>query len=151
MWLQKVKVRQFKSVHLNRVALAWVCHDRACLGKQNIGMQQKYLHLQEVTILQNECKAMASIKHYQPLSTNMLDIIIIMGVIIVIIIIVYNCVTQLTLYTLDKLSSPLFCCLCVCVLGIDNTCQISTFSNIYRHTSPLLTLYHLIPSSTNLY
>ena len=29
--------------------------------------------------------------------------------------------------------------------------QISTFSNIYRHKSPLLTLYHLIPSSTNLY
>ena len=29
--------------------------------------------------------------------------------------------------------------------------QISTFSNIYRHTSPLLTLYHLIPSITNLY
>ena len=29
--------------------------------------------------------------------------------------------------------------------------QISTFSNIYRHTSPLLTMYHLIPSSTNLY
>ena len=26
---------------------------------------------------------------------------------------------------------------------------ISTFSNIYRHTSPLLILYHLIPSSTN--
>ena len=39
MWLQKVKVRQFKSVHLNRVALAWVCHDRACLGKQNIGIE----------------------------------------------------------------------------------------------------------------
>ena len=29
--------------------------------------------------------------------------------------------------------------------------QISTFSNIHRHTSPLLTMYHLIPSSTNLY
>ena len=29
--------------------------------------------------------------------------------------------------------------------------QISTFSNIYRHTSPLLTMYHLISSSTNLY
>ena len=128
MWLQKVKVRQFKSVHLNRVALAWVCHDRACLGKQNIWMQQKYLHLQEVAILQNECKAMASIKHYQPLSTNMLDIIIIMGVIIVIIIIVYNCVTQLKLYTLDKLSSPLFCCLCVCVCQASITPdQISTF------------------------
>ena len=39
--------------------------------------------------MQNECKAMASIKHYQPLSTNMLDIIIIMGVIIVIIIILF--------------------------------------------------------------
>ena len=65
--------------------------------------------------MQNQCKAMASIKHYQTLSTNMLDIIIILGVIIVIIIIVYNCVTQLKLYTLDKLSNPLFCCLCVCV------------------------------------
>ena len=29
--------------------------------------------------------------------------------------------------------------------------QISTFFNMYRHTSPLLTLYHLIPISTNLY
>ena len=29
--------------------------------------------------------------------------------------------------------------------------QISTFSNLYRHSSPLLTLYHPIPSSTNLY
>ena len=29
--------------------------------------------------------------------------------------------------------------------------HISTFSNIFRHTGPLLTLYHLIPSSTNLY
>ena len=29
--------------------------------------------------------------------------------------------------------------------------QVSTFSNIYRHTSPLLTLYHLIPNITNLY
>ena len=29
--------------------------------------------------------------------------------------------------------------------------QISTFSNIYRHKSPILTLYQLIPSSTNLY
>ena len=29
--------------------------------------------------------------------------------------------------------------------------QISTMSNIYRHTSHLPTLYHLIPSSTNLY
>ena len=29
--------------------------------------------------------------------------------------------------------------------------QISAFSNIYRHTSPFLTLYHLTPSSTNLY
>ena len=29
--------------------------------------------------------------------------------------------------------------------------QISTFSNIYRHKSTLLTQYHLIPSSTKLY
>ena len=39
-------------------------------------------------------------------------------------------------------------CLSVCLVTPD---QISTFSNIYRHTSPLLTLYHLIPSSINLY
>ena len=32
-----------------------------------------------------------------------------------------------------------------------STDQIFTFSNIYRHTSPLLTMYHLISSSTNLY
>ena len=29
--------------------------------------------------------------------------------------------------------------------------QISTFSNIYRHTSPMLTLYHVIPSSASFY
>ena len=29
--------------------------------------------------------------------------------------------------------------------------QISTFSNIYRHTSPRLTLYHVIPSSASFY
>ena len=61
-----------------------------------------------------------------------------------------NCVTQLKLYTVDKLSSPTFCCLCVCEASVTPN-QISTFSNIYRHTNPLLTLYHLISSSTNLY
>ena len=31
------------------------------------------------------------------------------------------CVTQLKLYTLGKLSSPIFCCLSVCLWGIGNT------------------------------
>ena len=62
-----------------------------------------------------------------------------------------NCVTQLKLYTGDKLSSSIFCCLWVSVWGIGNTQPNLHFSNIYRHTSPLLTLYHLKPSSTNLY
>ena len=62
----------------------------------------------------------------------------------------YYCVTQLMLYTGDKLSSTIFCCLSVCQASVTPD-QISTFSNIYRHTSPLLTMYHLIPSSTNLY
>ena len=60
-----------------------------------------------------------------------------------------NCVTQLKLDTVEKLSSSIFCCLCVCEASVTPD-QISTFSNIYRHTSPLLTLYHLISSSTNL-
>ena len=60
-----------------------------------------------------------------------------------------NCVTQLMLYTGDKLSSTIFC-LWVCQASVTPD-QISTFSNIYRHTSPLLTMYHLISSSTNLY
>ena len=41
-------------------------------------------------------------------------------------------------------------CQCVCQASVTPD-QISTFSNIYRHTSPLLTMYHLISSSTNLY
>ena len=60
------------------------------------------------------------------------------------------CVTQLKLYTVYKLSSAIFCCLYVCQASITPD-QISTFSIIYRHTSPFLTLYHLTPSSTNLY
>ena len=56
----------------------------------------------------------------------------------------------LKLYTFDKLSSSIFCCLWVCQASVTPD-QISTFSNIYRHTSPLLTLYHLISNSTNLY
>ena len=60
------------------------------------------------------------------------------------------CVTQLMLYTGDKLSSSIFCCLWVCQASVSPD-QISTFSNIYRHTSPLLTMYHLIWSSTKLY
>ena len=49
-----------------------------------------------------------------------------------------NCVTQLKLYTLDKLSSTIFCCLCVCEWGIGNTRPNLHFSNVYRHKSPLL-------------
>ena len=41
-------------------------------------------------------------------------------------------------------------CQCVCQASVSPD-QISTFSNIYRHTSPLLTIYHPISSSTNLY
>ena len=63
---------------------------------------------------------------------------------------IWYCVTQLMLYTGDKLSSPIFWCLCVCEASVTPD-QISTFSNIYRHSSPLLTMYHLIASSTNLY
>ena len=62
----------------------------------------------------------------------------------------WYCVTQLKLYTLDKLCSTIFCWLWVCEASVSPD-QISTFSNIYRHTSPLLTMYHLISSSTNLY
>ena len=40
--------------------------------------------------------------------------------------------------------------MCVCEATVTPD-QISPFSNIYRHTSPLTTLYHLITSSTNLY
>ena len=60
----------------------------------------------------------------------------------------FHCVTQLMLYTGDKLSSPIFT-LWVCEASVSPN-QISTFSNVYRHTSPLLTMYHLISSSTNL-
>ena len=63
---------------------------------------------------------------------------------------VKNCVTQLMLYTGEKLSSTIFWCLSVCEASVSPD-QISTFYNIYRHTSPLLTMYHLIASSTNLY
>ena len=60
------------------------------------------------------------------------------------------CVTQLKLHTVDKLSSSIFCCLSVCQASVSPD-QISTFSNIYRHTSPMLTLYHVIPSSASFY
>ena len=53
-----------------------------------------------------------------------------------------NCVTQLKLDTVEKLSSSIFCCLCVCEASVTPD-QISTFSNIYRHTSPLLTQYNI--------
>ena len=62
-----------------------------------------------------------------------------------------NCVTQLKLYTLCKLSSPIFCCLCVSLSGIGNTRSSFRIFNIYRHKSTLLTQYHLIPSITKLY
>ena len=61
-----------------------------------------------------------------------------------------HCVTQLKLYTGYKLSSTIFCCLWVCEASVSPD-QISTFSNIYRHTSPMLTLYHVIPSSASFY
>ena len=61
-----------------------------------------------------------------------------------------HCVTQLKLDTGEKLSSTIFCCLCVSEASVSPD-QISTFSNIYRHTSPLLTQYNLILSSTELY
>jgi len=51
----------------------------------------------------------------------------------------WHCVTQLMLYTGEKLSSSIFWCLWVCQASVTPS-QISTFSNIYRHTSPLLTL-----------
>ena len=60
-----------------------------------------------------------------------------------------DCVTQLKLDTVEKLSSSIFCLWVWQALVSPD--QISTFSNIYRHTSPLLTMYHLISSSTNLY
>ena len=53
-----------------------------------------------------------------------------------------NCVTQLKLDTVEKLSSSIFCCLCVCEASVTPD-QISTFSNIYRHTSTLLTQYNI--------
>ena len=56
------------------------------------------------------------------------------------------CVTQLKLYTLHKLSSTIFCCLWVSEWVSQasvSTYQISTFSNIYRHTSNLLTQYNI--------
>ena len=50
-----------------------------------------------------------------------------------------------TLILYKELSSPIFqSCLSVCQASV-TTDQISTSSYIYRHTSPLLTLYHLIP------
>ena len=58
----------------------------------------------------------------------------------------FHCVTQLKLDTGEKLSSTIFCCLCVSEASVSPD-QISTFSNIYRHTSPLLTQYNLILSS----
>ena len=54
----------------------------------------------------------------------------------------FNCVTQLKLDTVENLSSSIFCCLCVCEASVTPD-QMSTFSNIYRHTSPLLTQYNI--------
>ena len=58
----------------------------------------------------------------------------------------WSCVTQLKLYTLYKLSSSIFYCLSVSQSVSEASVspdQISTFSNIYRHTSPLLTQYNI--------
>ena len=52
----------------------------------------------------------------------------------------FYCVTQLKLYTVDKLSSPIFCCLYVCQ-GSVTPDQISNFSNIYWQTSTLMIQY----------
>ena len=49
-----------------------------------------------------------------------------------------HCVTQLKLYTLDKLSSTVFCCPCECLWGIGDTLLNLHFFNIYRHKSPFL-------------
>ena len=60
--------------------------------------------------------------------------------------IVANCVTQLKLDTGEKLSSSIFYCLSVSQSVSEASVspdQISTFSNIYRHTSPLLTQYNI--------
>ena len=57
-----------------------------------------------------------------------------------------NCVTQLKLDTGEKLSSSIFCCLSVSQSVSEASVspdQISTFSNIYRHTSTLLTQYNI--------
>ena len=53
-----------------------------------------------------------------------------------------NCVTQHKFHIFDKLSSTIFCCLSVCEASVTPD-QISTFSNIYRHTSPMLTQYNI--------
>ena len=49
------------------------------------------------------------------------------------------------------LSSPIFPCSVVRCPAMVTSDQISTFFNTYRHKSPILTQYFLIPSSTNLY
>ena len=65
---------------------------------------------------------------------------------------VENCVTQLKLQDLDKLSSSIFCvCEWVseCVRDRNDRPNLHFF-NIFRYKSPLLSLYQ-VPSSTNLY
>ena len=71
----------------------------------------------------------------------------------------YDCVTQLKLYTVDKLSSSTFCCLSVCVSGIGNTWpNLHFFQNIQAYkpfADPvppntkkcqlILTQYHQVP------
>ena len=49
------------------------------------------------------------------------------------------------------LSSPIFPCLFVRRPAMVTSDQISTFFNIYRHKSVVLTQFHLIPSSTKLH
>ena len=61
----------------------------------------------------------------------------------------FHCVTQLKHCTLDKLSSSIFCCLRGCEGSVTPN-RISTCFNIYSHESPIVTIYHQIPSSTNL-
>ena len=52
---------------------------------------------------------------------------------------------------LNKLSSTIFCCLCVSDESVSlSAAQISTFFNIYRHKSPLLSLAQYTLSSVYL-
>ena len=65
----------------------------------------------------------------------------------------WNCSSQPSI--VHWLRSPIFPCLVVWLFGrcpaMVTSDQICIFFNIYRHKSPTLTKFHLIPSSTKLY